>query len=214
MSYALRLLRSPTASSIVIFQYKNEDTQEYQVFREDLLSEELAHTAASNGRLAALQWLLAFCHQIWPFKKDLMLAAAACRYLHILKYVRTIASTVAWPEAVPGLASDHADCLAWLLVQEPPCPSNRHDLCDIAAAGNLPALQHLRLHHHKYAPVTDWDEGVTHMAAAGGHLTVLRWLRSQVPPIPWSVDVCSSAQRRSPGGAPMGTQPAPSSTLG
>ena len=38
-----------------------------------------------------------------------------------------------------------------------------------------------------------WDENTCYSAAAGGQLSVLRWLRSQDPPCPWDVDTCAGA---------------------
>jgi len=38
-----------------------------------------------------------------------------------------------------------------------------------------------------------WDEGTCTLAATGGHLDVLKWLRSQDPPCPWGKGTCLEA---------------------
>jgi hypothetical protein len=41
----------------------------------------------------------------------------------------------------------------------------------------------------------EWNAGTCHSAIAGGHLHVLRWLRTQTPPCPWDEDVCAAAAK-------------------
>ena len=152
--------------------------------------------AAEAGCLAALQWLRALCHQMWDIDEAVMEAAASHGHLEVLKHLRSGPSPVSWPDSILSKAVGHADCLEWLLAQEPPCPYDEELLNEAAAAGNLPALQHLRLHHQKFMPLTAWDDSVTCSAAEEGHLAVLQWLRRLVPPVPWDAHVCRVAAER------------------
>ena len=42
-------------------------------------------------------------------------------------------------------------------------------------------------------PPCPWDRGACSEAAKGGRLDVLKWARSQDPPCPWSVETCAFA---------------------
>ena len=60
--------------------------------------------------------------------------------------------------------------------------------CILAAKfGNLEALQWFHSRN------CSWGGGVCTEAAAGGHLHVLRWARSQTPPCPWDGNTCEAA---------------------
>lgn len=56
-----------------------------------------------------------------------------------------------------------------------------------AACGDLAGLQWLR------SQSCSWDSLVCEKAAAGGHLEVIKWCRSQHPRCPWSSDVLNAA---------------------
>lgn len=146
--------------------------------------------------MAALQRLHGLCHRCQDDDQLVMSAAAQGGQLKVLKHLRARPNPVPWHDSILLSAASHADCLAWLLVQEEPCPCCQQILDEIAEAGNLPALQHLRLHHNTYVPIEDWDGGVCYGDAKGGHLFILQWARRQVPPVPWDESVCRAAAAR------------------
>ena len=158
----------------------------------------LLHAAAKGGCLAALQWLQALCHHSVPVNDDndtreLLEDAAEGGHLNILKHLCSGIACPPWPPTILALAANHPECLEWLLRQEPQCPHDEDTLPEVAAAGNLPALQYLRLHPEKFMPLTDWNEDVTTRAAQAGQLAVIQWLRGLNPPVPWDKTASSGA---------------------
>lgn len=156
----------------------------------------LLKTAAPEGELEALLWLQGLCPRNWDNDEIVMAGAASRGQLKILKHLRLRPDPVPWWLCTLVYAASHADCLAWLLLQEEPCPCGSDTLGEIAATGNLPLMEHLRLHHHKYVPVEEWDMRVSQGAAEGGQLAILQWLRCQLPVGMWDEGICRAAASR------------------
>ena len=65
-----------------------------------------------------------------------------------------------------------------------------------ALYGRIQQMEFLIRHRtHTEDPTHIWDTKTYNMAARGGHLDVLRWLRSQNPPCPWGAVTCREAAR-------------------
>lgn len=115
----------------------------------------------------------------------------------------------------------HVHVLEWL-VQNVTCyecdgySATDEELCGIAALhGQLPILQwaleggmvfadptlcssaawhgHMTVLHWLREQGCPWDEDVYELAAMGGQLAVLQWVKAQDPPCPWSEAACSTA---------------------
>lgn len=119
--------------------------------------------------------------------------AAGGGHLNILKHLCADIDLSPWPPAILTLAAGQAECLEWLLRQEPQCPYDEKTLPEVAADGNLPAFQYLRLHPKKFRPLTGRDESVMARAAQVGQLAVIQWLRALVPPVPGDATASSGA---------------------
>lgn len=173
--------------------------------------------ATQQGRLAALKWLRALCHQTWRDDDDLMEAAAEHGHLPVLKFLRSGPCPASWWYDLPCYATAHPDCFQWLCMQrdwewEPEM------LASLAANGNIPGLQLLR--DHPDVQIECWNANVTTAAARGrpfrsaamptGNLEVLQWLRSQDPPLSMEwVRMLSSRRDRQSGDAAVDASPGP-----
>ncbi|KAK9834797.1 hypothetical protein WJX74_010855 [Apatococcus lobatus] len=143
----------------------------------------LLDEAVAEGRLDSLKWLRALC-QSFPRDTALMKSAAQHGHLKILQFLRSGPHPASWDEEVTASASPHADCLVWLLSQEPPCPFSPHIVTNIAETETLATLMTLR--ESAKLPSHLWDKSVCEAAAKAGNLAMLQYLRRQTPPVPWT----------------------------
>ena len=174
----------------------DEDQALFQVFTSrEAYTQEMLLKAIAEGRLAALIWLRALCHQAIDIAGhvDIGLTTAAARQgsLAMLKHLRSGPHPAPWSVSVLTAALPHLDCLKWMLEQDPPCPCTASFIAGIASKGDLGLLQWL--HQHSCVPLTCWTDAVACAAAASGDLAVLDWLHAQKLPAVWGPTVCMTA---------------------
>ena len=101
--------------------------------------------AARTGEMAALRWMRAICPQTWPIREaNLMANAAEAGQLSIMKYMHSQPDPVYWTQEIFEEASQHLDCLKWLLPADSPGVLGFGDDCtlvDIAHHHGLPGLK-------------------------------------------------------------------------
>lgn len=155
----------------------------------------LLRFAAQQGRLAALKWLRALCHQTWEDDEDLMIDAARHGHLHVLKFLQTGPRPPLWGWQTAHAAVAHPDCFVWLLTQTDWNPCTDDIVEEVAAAGNVPGLEYLYYNAADFVPINKWDARVIEAAASSGCLPALEYVCSLHPPIPWDATACSAAAR-------------------
>ena len=97
-----------------------------------------------------------------------------------------------WDVEVSFDAAGNLDCLKWLLTQDPPCPCNDALLFQLVKMGDLDSIKWLR--SLPWIPLSWWDGAdLIEHAATWGSLDVLKWLRAQDPPCPWTERTCEMA---------------------
>ena len=155
---------------------------------------ELLDVAVADGRLDSLKWLRALCQSFPSDDTGLMEVAAQHGHLSILQYLRSGPHPASWDDDVTESATPHADCLLWLLSQDPPCPFSSDIVKNLAATGTLATL--ITLHESAKVLWHLWDDSVCEAAATAGNLAMLQYLRRQTPPVPWTSAVCEAAAHR------------------
>jgi hypothetical protein len=134
--------------------------------------------AAGRGHVHVLEWLLARPDVSTMTRRHVFCAAAKAGQLHVLQW-----ATAEWrfipPCMTDAAAGGHLHVVRWLVEAEPAQARVDTVCCFAAGSGPLAVLQLLQAHGWPVGPST------LHAAVAGGHVPVLRWLRSQDPPCPW-----------------------------
>ena len=163
-----------------------------------------------------------FCTKSNDIVSNAVAQAALNGHLELLKWVRATEPPCPWGCDACDMAArgGQLEVLQWLHAQE--CPRRMvTTTVDIVADDNiiimslyrsqntrisgiwetpvfhdllrsLP-LRFLYIHHLPVSNRCPWNWTTCSAAAAGGHLGVLEWARSQEPPCPWNGRTCSEA---------------------
>ena len=160
--------------------------QRGQIYIEDCIL-----SAAQQGQQKVLQWLWNQFPTTFAAESNCVRAmdhAAASGDLHAIQALRSMDPPCAWRAGTWAAAAKHGHLhlLQWAHVQldlpvhGPPSLSSYYRHSDPAGMGNI-QCEHL------------WDESICQGAAEGGHLHILKWLRSLDPPCPLDAETSKAA---------------------
>lgn len=195
--YALAAQRQAVAWSGNAAQGCQAGPRSYEGRRQ--ATSEIVKAAASCGELAAMQWLRALSSLMpdpeYPEDETApMRAAAYAGSLDMLKLLRSGTIPAPWGPDVITAAANQLDCLHWLLIQEPPCPCDFHNLCYMVQKGYLDGLECILAHSDLSQQVVN-DDLMT-WPAKGGQLRVMQWLHDSFPAIPLTERLCTTVAGR------------------
>ena len=144
--------------------------------------------AAINGHIKVLEYLKS---EGVPFDSRTCEGAAEGDHIEVLKYLKSEGAPFNQWSCLRAAERGHLEVLKWLRSEEVNCPCDETRIAFPAAYnGHLAVLQYV------WSSGARIDRETCAAAAAGGHLDILKWLRSEEVKCDWDESTCHQALKR------------------